>query len=40
LQRSDFEAPQYRRLLNQLAGLLMWGPHQNSDQCLAQARIH
>ena len=29
LQRSDFEAPQYRRLLNQLAGLLMWGPHQN-----------
>lgn len=40
LQRSDFEAPQYRRLLNQLASILLWTPRQNEAlDLLNQARF-
>lgn len=40
LQRSDFKAPQYRRLLNQLASILLWTPRQNEAlDLLNQARF-
>lgn len=40
LQRSDLDAPQYRRLLNQLAAVLLWTPRQNEAlDLLNQARF-